>query len=77
MAEVYCNKFDVDDDGVSPEERFSNVCSVQNLTEHHPLGCPVYILDAHLQDRSGSAPKWDPRARLGIYLGPSHVHASN
>eukprot|EP00957_Ditylum_brightwellii_P124775 9511018-Ditylum_brightwellii.AAC.1 len=52
MAEVYCNKFDVDDDGVSPEERFSN-------------------------DRSGSVPKWDPRARLGIYLGPSCVHTSN
>ena len=50
---------------------------MQNLTEHHPWGCPVYILDARLQDRSCSAPKWDPRARLGIYLGPSRVHDSN
>eukprot|EP00957_Ditylum_brightwellii_P092663 7055789-Ditylum_brightwellii.AAC.1 len=24
MAEVYCSKFDVDEDEVSPEERFSN-----------------------------------------------------
>eukprot|EP00957_Ditylum_brightwellii_P053332 4043074-Ditylum_brightwellii.AAC.1 len=77
MAEVYCNKFDVDEDGISPEEIFSNVCSVQNLTEHHPWGCPVYILDARLQDRSGSVPKWNPWARLGIYLGPSCVHAGN
>eukprot|EP00957_Ditylum_brightwellii_P015536 1171583-Ditylum_brightwellii.AAC.1 len=36
MAEVYCNNFDVDEDGVSPEERSPNICSVQNLTEHHP-----------------------------------------
>eukprot|EP00957_Ditylum_brightwellii_P198075 15090820-Ditylum_brightwellii.AAC.1 len=36
MTEVCCNKFDVDEDGVSPEERLSNICSVQNLTEHHP-----------------------------------------
>eukprot|EP00957_Ditylum_brightwellii_P071869 5462557-Ditylum_brightwellii.AAC.1 len=62
MAEVYCNKFDVDEDGSSPQEKFSNVRSVQSLTEHHTWGCPVYILDARLQDRSGTVPKWDPRA---------------
>eukprot|EP00957_Ditylum_brightwellii_P049245 3736924-Ditylum_brightwellii.AAC.1 len=77
MTEVYCNKFDVDEDGVSPEEKFSNVRLVQNLTDHHPWGCPVYILDARLQDRSGSVSKWDPRARLGKCLGPSCVHTSN
>eukprot|EP00957_Ditylum_brightwellii_P043205 3273938-Ditylum_brightwellii.AAC.1 len=64
MAEVYCNKFDVDED-------------VQNLTKHHPRGFPVYSLDAHLHDRSGSDPKWDPRARLGINLGLVCVHAGN
>eukprot|EP00957_Ditylum_brightwellii_P137187 10459492-Ditylum_brightwellii.AAC.1 len=41
------------------------------------MGCPVYILDARLQNRSGSVPKWDFRARLGIYLVSSCVHASN
>eukprot|EP00957_Ditylum_brightwellii_P073379 5576621-Ditylum_brightwellii.AAC.1 len=60
MAEVYYNKFDVDEDGFSPEERYSKVCSVQNLTAHNLWGCPVYILDAHLQDRSGSVPKIKP-----------------
>eukprot|EP00957_Ditylum_brightwellii_P211633 15366401-Ditylum_brightwellii.AAC.2 len=52
MAEVYCNTYDVDEDGISPEEKFSN-------------------------DKSGSVPKWDPRARLGIFLDPSSVHVGN
>eukprot|EP00957_Ditylum_brightwellii_P017855 1344702-Ditylum_brightwellii.AAC.1 len=77
MAEVYCNKYDVGEDGILPEEKFSNVCSVQTLTKQHTWGCPVYALDARLQDKSGSVPKWDPRARLGIYLGPSSVCAGN
>eukprot|EP00957_Ditylum_brightwellii_P035022 2655504-Ditylum_brightwellii.AAC.1 len=75
MLEVYCNKYDVDEDGILPEEKFSNVCFVQTLTEQHIWGCPVYILDARLQDKSGSVPKWDPRAKLGIFLSPSSVYA--
>eukprot|EP00957_Ditylum_brightwellii_P144252 10990537-Ditylum_brightwellii.AAC.1 len=67
-------KYDVDKDGILLEEKFSNVCFVQTLTEQHTWGCPVYILGAHLQDKSGSVPKWDPRARLEIYLSPSSVH---
>eukprot|EP00957_Ditylum_brightwellii_P094366 7185078-Ditylum_brightwellii.AAC.1 len=35
MAEFYSNKFDIDEDGVSQEERFSNTHLAQNLTEHH------------------------------------------
>eukprot|EP00957_Ditylum_brightwellii_P035023 2655505-Ditylum_brightwellii.AAC.1 len=77
MTEVYYNKYDVDEDGILLEEKFSDICSVQTLTEQHTWGWPVYILNAHLQDKSGSVPKWDPRARLGIYLGPSSVHANN
>eukprot|EP00957_Ditylum_brightwellii_P202976 15332688-Ditylum_brightwellii.AAC.1 len=63
MTGVYCNKFDVAEDGSLPEEKFSNVCSVQSLTAHHTWGCPVCILDACLQDRSGTVHKWDPRVR--------------
>eukprot|EP00957_Ditylum_brightwellii_P116638 8896889-Ditylum_brightwellii.AAC.1 len=77
MAEVYCNKYDINEDGISPEDKFSNDHSVQILTEQHAWGCPVYKLDAHLQDRYSSVPKWDPRARLGIYLGASSAHAGN
>eukprot|EP00957_Ditylum_brightwellii_P099550 7583209-Ditylum_brightwellii.AAC.1 len=62
MAEVYCNKYDVNEDGILLEEKNSNVHSVKTLTEQHAWDCPVYILDACLQDRSGSVPKWGPIA---------------
>eukprot|EP00957_Ditylum_brightwellii_P087231 6639972-Ditylum_brightwellii.AAC.2 len=51
--------------------------SGQLVMSKHTWGSPVYILNALLQDKSGSVPKWDPRARLGIYLGPSSVHVGN
>eukprot|EP00957_Ditylum_brightwellii_P085387 6496253-Ditylum_brightwellii.AAC.1 len=76
-AEVYCNRFDVDKEGVFPEEKFSNVCAVRSLEDEHTWGGPVYILGSRLQDQAGAIPKWDLRYRLGIYLGPSSFHASN
>ena len=46
------------------------------LSNFHNFGCPVHILDAHLQIFGvGGPPKWDPRALLGIYLGRSLSHA--
>eukprot|EP00957_Ditylum_brightwellii_P211569 15366328-Ditylum_brightwellii.AAC.1 len=47
-AEDHCNKYDVDDDGVSPEEKNSNTQIVRNLMDAHTWGCPVYILNACL-----------------------------
>jgi hypothetical protein len=32
-------------------------------------------LDSRLQSGIGGAPKWDPRSRLGIYVGHSPAHA--
>ena len=34
-------------------------------------------MDTKLQERSGGIPKWEPRSRLGIYLGNSCVHAGS
>eukprot|EP00957_Ditylum_brightwellii_P050972 3865795-Ditylum_brightwellii.AAC.1 len=51
-AEAYCNPFDADKDGVSPEEKISNVCAVRSLEDEHTWGCPVYVLDSQLQDRA-------------------------
>ena len=42
----------------------------------HPFGCPVYVLDKRLSD-GNSAPKWNPRSRVGIFLGWSQDHARN
>ena len=41
----------------------------------HVFGCPVYVLDASLQDGK-KIPKWNPRACLGLFLGFSDLHSS-
>jgi hypothetical protein len=64
------------DDATSPIERFSRVEVAPHLKENHPFGCPVYALNNRLQ-AGNRIPKWDSRARLGLYLGPSPRHASS
>jgi hypothetical protein len=41
----------------------------------HVFGCPVYVLDAALQD-GHKIPKWSPRACLSLFLGFSDLHSS-
>ena len=41
-----------------------------------PWGVPVCVLHPRLQD-DFKIPKFDPRARKGIHLGPSPLHASS
>ena len=47
-----------------------------HLTNTHPWGCPVHVLDPRLQD-GNKIPRFNPRARLGIYMGISPLHASS
>jgi hypothetical protein len=42
----------------------------------HTFGCPVFALNNSLAS-SKSIPRWEPRARLGLNLGPSPTHARN
>ena len=42
----------------------------------HVWGCPVYVLDADLQDGK-RVPKWNRRARMGQFLGFSRQHCSS
>jgi hypothetical protein len=63
------------EDATSPIERFSRVEVGPHLKENHPFGCPVFALNNRLQS-GNRIPKWDTRARLGVYLGPSPQHAS-
>ena len=46
------------------------------LKDIHVLGCQVYVLDPTLQQEK-KLPKWQPRSRLGIFVGYSPYHASN
>jgi hypothetical protein len=55
-------------------EIFSGTKVAPNLGHEHPFGCPVYV---RASTPGGKAPKWESRARLGIYLGTSEQHASN
>jgi hypothetical protein len=71
------NKFKLDEDGLSPEEKMSGVRSKQDIRHEHPLFCPVFALDKGLQGGIGGIPKWNPRSNAGVYLGHSPDHASN
>ncbi len=62
--------------GIAPNEIWSGVRSPSsNLSRAHVFGCPVYVLDASLQD-GRKIPKWNPCARLGLFLGFSDLHSS-
>ena len=73
------NNLRIDLGGKTPEMKISNVGGLPTRLKHyHTFGCPVYVLDARLQDAGGPGPPtWDPRARLGIYLGHSPSHAGS
>jgi hypothetical protein len=39
------------------------------MSNFHTFGCPCYVSDQRLQSGNGTAPKWEPCARMGIYVG--------
>jgi hypothetical protein len=61
-------------DHVSPLELFSQVEVRPQVKFAHTFGSPVYVLDEKLQ-AGQSKPKWEHRARIGVYLGPSPRHS--
>ena len=65
-----------DKSNISPSEKFSTVKVQPKLSDYHVFGCPVFALHNTLQ-ASNMLRRWEPRARLGIYLGPSPRHARN
>eukprot|EP00804_Cyclotella_cryptica_P000828 CCRYP_001075-RA/>CCRYP_001075-RA protein AED:0.12 eAED:0.13 QI:0/0/0/1/0/0.25/4/0/1066 len=71
------NKLPQHGTGLSPEELFSGIkCSQSNLPRAHVFGCPVYVLDPRLQDGK-KIPKWESRARQGIFVGLSPHHSTS
>ena len=64
------------DTGLCPDEMWSQCRTTHDdLRRAHVWGCPVYALEAELQDGK-KIPKWQPRARLGMFVGFSQVHSS-
>ena len=71
------NKYKLDDNNHSPEEKLSGIVMKQDIRHEHPLFCPVYALDKKLQGGIGGIPKWNPRSNAGVYLGHSPQHSSD
>ena len=71
------NKYHLDENGLSPEEKMSGVKVKQLLKNEHPLFCPVFVLDRRLQGGKAGLPKWNPRSSAGVYLGHSPEHSSD
>ena len=45
------------------------------MQHFHTFGCPVYALTPEAEN--AKAKKWDARSRVGLYLGPSPMHAGS
>lgn len=64
------------DNGLSPNELWSQSRNTSHdLRRAHPFGCPVFVLDPKLQD-GNKVPKWETRARQGMFVGFSPIHSS-
>ena len=61
-------------DKVIPIEAFTGAQSPMRIRLQHTFGCPTYALNNKLQGGK-SIPKWQERARVGIYLGLSPQHS--
>ncbi len=62
--------------GLFPNKLWSSCWApTKEFNRAHIFGCPVYVLDARLQDGHRIS-TWSPKARLGIFLGFSTLHSS-
>ena len=73
-ANDICNSTLHKGSNVSPIKLFSGVAVRPKLKHYHAFGCPTYILNKDLQAQK-NFPKWQSRARLSMYLGPSPNHS--
>jgi hypothetical protein len=64
------------EDGISRLERFNSIRVGSKMKYLHAYGCPVFAFEINLA-AGNSILHWSPRARLGINLGPSPLHARN
>ena len=64
--------------GLSPLELFTGTKQPHYgaIQQARVWGCPAYVLDPTLQDGK-KLPKWQKRARCGMYLGASPNHADS
>eukprot|EP00957_Ditylum_brightwellii_P042268 3201509-Ditylum_brightwellii.AAC.1 len=46
LMEIHSNKFDINEDGLLPEEKITGIKSIPTLNDHNTQGCLIYVLDA-------------------------------
>ena len=73
------NKLHILSDGSTPESKlYSLDKNTIPVGSYHTLFCPIYVLDSRSQSAGAiGPPKWEPRSRIGIYLGHSPFHAGS
>ena len=76
-AEYKHNHLRLDNNGKSRMQKFFNSDVSSNIKLQHTFGCPVYVLESAQQNSVAGLPKWEPRCRIGIYLGHSPCHAGS
>ena len=71
------SRLSIDEYGLSPLEKLSNTDEEIVPKDFYTCGYPVFVLDATNQLGSIRTPKWDPRARTGIYISHSPMYAGS
>ena len=71
------NELSLDKDGKSPLEIFTGIEDEITCYDWHTWGYPYLVLAEENQSGLTRTPKWEPRARTGIYLVHSPAHAGN
>jgi hypothetical protein len=62
--------------GLCPADIFTgSTVPRHRLKDIHVWGCPIYVLDPHLQSGQ-KLPRWEPRSRRGVFMGFSSLHSS-
>ena len=67
----------MDDDGITPMEKFLGTKTDINLKNHHTWVCTFYVLDARLQVNIAGLPKLENCPRKSIYHGNSPFNAGS
>ncbi len=76
-AETRMNQLTLAVDRTTPLSRFSGCEPKIFVHDFHTWGFPVFVLDGRLQTNPKGVPKWEPRSRVGIYMGHSPAHAGS
>ena len=71
------NVLKVDDDVITPMEKFAGTTTEIYIKNHHIWGLPVYVLDGIFKVNISVIPYWDACSHAGIYLVHSSFHSGS